>query len=277
MSALALRIGLVAVCAAMCLVHGDAVAHGGGSGLRGITSSQSGAQASGSAQTRLLISDMSHRSERLPAGVPRSYDWALGPRTRPFGPLRGFRAFTAWGQLYPCAGAVRTPTSTVDFRNLQAWVLVRGSRRWHRIQSSSDLAGAAFSEDFAGPTVAGRYSASATGTSAQLVPGHNFHFWPDAGRVRLDAADVRAITVALEARLAPTPARAPAPCLVLSVGGDMWSSVTAQPGGSSSGDVGIGRFKRVEGRWRLYTMTTALARLMRREPLPTLAPAGEDF
>jgi hypothetical protein len=256
----------------MCLIPGDAVAHEGGAGLQG-----DGARTSVAAQTRLLVSDMSDRSERLPAGVPGWYDWAAHPRTHSLAPLRHFRAFTAWGQLYQCADAPRTPGATVELRDLQAWVLFRGATAWRRIQFSSDLGGAAFAEDYAGPTVAGRYSPSATGTSAQLVSGHNFHFWPDAGRVSLNASDVAAVTVALEARLQSTPARSAAPCLVLSVGGDMWRSFTAAAGGDSSGDVGIGRFKQVVNRWRLFTMTTASSAVLHRTPLPPIAPSGDDF
>lgn len=187
-----------------------------------------------------------------------------------------FHAFTAWGQLYRCAATRSAPDATVDLRNLQAWVLLRHSSTWRRIQLSSDLGGAAFAEDYAGRTEAGRYSASPTGTSAQLVPEHNFHFWPAAGRVGLNSSDVVAVTVALEARVAPA-VHGAAPCFVLSVGGDLWTSLTAPSGGSASEDVGIGRFKRVERRWRLFTMTTASPVVLRQAPFPVIAAPGEDF
>lgn len=270
-----LALSLALAAATVCLVPGDAVAHPGGTGsAANVNGAQHGAQVSSDTQTRLLVSDMSRPSEALPAGVPRWWDWVGQPRTRPFGPLRRLRAFTAWGQLYQCAGMSPTPHATVELRDLQAWVLPRHSRRWQRVQVSSDLGGAAFAEDYAGRTVPGRYTASSNDTTAQLVRGHNFHFWPDAGRVPLNGANVRAITVAIEARFEAATTKG---CLVLSVGGDMWSSLTAQAGGDSSGDVGIGRFKRVERRWRLYTMTTATAGLLNRIPVPPLAPAGTEF
>jgi hypothetical protein len=220
---------------------------------------------------------MSHRSERLPEGVPAAFSWADHPRTLPIGPLRTFRAFTAWGQLYQCSGTALTARDTVDLRDLQTWVMLRNSARWRRIQFSSDLAGAAFSEDYRGPTVSGRYAPSPTSTSVKLVPGHNFHFWPSSGRASLDASDVAAVTVAVEARLEPTAKPAAASCLVLSVGGDLWKSLTAAAGPSESGDVGIGRFKRVEQHWRLFTMTTASARVLYDDPIPPVAPSGDDF
>lgn len=270
-----LKLALVLACVATSLVPGDAVAHGG----RGTPGTPGSAQASAAAaQARLLLSDMSQPSQRLPAGVPLWYDWAEHPRVHGIsGVMRTFRAFTAWGQLYQCAGAFSTPGAAVELRSLQAWVLLRDSPQWRRIQFTSDLGGAAFPEDYAGPTVAGRYSPSPTGTSAELVPGRNFHFWPSAGRVSLNASDVEAVTVAVEARLAPTRDPSAKPCLVLSVGGDMWRSLDVPAGGSASGDVGIGRFKQVDRNWRLFTMTTASAALLRRRLLPPMSPRTEDF
>lgn len=276
---LPVRFLLALACVAMCLIPGDAVARRDSGGAPvAYQPSKGSARTSAAVQTRLLLSDMSEPSQETPAGVPSWFDWAEHPRVHPIrGLIRQFRAFTAWGQLYQCAGTPPTPRAAVELRNLQSWVLVRDSRGWERIQFSSDLAGAAFAEDYDGPTVPGRYSASPRGTSAQLVSGHSFHFWPSSGRVSLDASNVEAITVALEARLQPTPGSARTPCLALSVGGDLWRSLTAAPGGSSSGDVGIGRFKRVVKQWRLFTMTTASASVMHEDPLPPISPAADDF
>lgn len=267
---------LALACMAACVVPGDAVAQGHGGRAPGGPGSSSASSAA--AQTALLLSDMSAPSQAMPAGVPSWYDWAGHPRINQISRLmRTFRAFTAWGQLYQCAGTPATPRAAAELRALQTWVLVRNSHRWQEIQFTSDLGGAAFAEDYKGPTVAGRFSPSPTATSAQLVRGHNFHFWPSAGRVSLNASDVVAVTVAVQARLAPLRDASTQPCLVLSVGGDMWRSLTAPAGGSSSGDVGIGRFKRVERNWRLFTMTTASAELLRQTPVPPLAPIADDF
>jgi hypothetical protein len=277
---LPLKLVLTSACMAMCLVPGDAVANARGVGAPGNGSvpQQGPGRASASEQTRLLLSDMSAPSERLPQGVPTWFDWARHPRARPIDRTAGFRAFTAWGQLYQCAGTPASPDAGVYLKDMQAWVLLRSSHHWRRIQFSSDIAGASFAEDYAGPTLPGRYWPSSTGTSARLISGRNFHFWPSSGRVSLDGTRVAAVTVALEARLvAATDHAATPPCLVLSVGGDMWTSVTATPGGSASSDVGIGRFKRVERRWRLFTMTTAPASVLHEDPLPPLSPAADDF
>jgi hypothetical protein len=255
---------------AMCVVPGDAVARSRGAA----PGRPHRVQISSDSQTSLLLTDMSRPSERLPEGVPGWWDWVQHPRTRSITPLRQYRAFTAWGQLYQCAGTAPSPRATVDIRDLQAWVLLRNPSRWQRIQFSSELGGAAFAEDYAGPTVPGRYATSPTGTAVHMVARHNFHFWPDAGRVPLNASNVEAVTVAAEGRLEPS--HAGTACLVLSVGGDVWKSLDATANGSAS-DVGIGRFKRVEDRWRLFTMTTASATVLQQHPLPVMAPAAEDF
>jgi hypothetical protein len=192
--------------------------------------------------------------------------------------MRDFSAFTAWGQVYHCVGARFSAHDAVDLRDLQAWVLLRSARTWRRIQLSSDLQGAAFAEDYAQPTVAAQYLAyGIAGTSVMLRPGYNFHFWPNSGRVSLRASDVVAYVVAMRARLRPSRRNGRQPCLVLSVGADLWRSLTAPGGYGDSGDVGIGRFKRVKRRWRLFTMTTAGRNLLREFPLPLTSVADERF
>jgi hypothetical protein len=213
----------------------------------------------------------------MPQGVPPWYDWAGHPRVRPVKSPRSYRAFTAWGQLYQCAGTSATRGEGVQLRDMQAWALPRGATRWQRIQSSSMLQGAAFAEDYDGPTVPAHYVAKSSGTSVTPVSGHNFHFWPGSGRVSLRPARVAAVVVAVQARLRSRRSPAVAPCLVLSVGGDLWRSRTVEPGADNSTDIGIGRFKRVEHHWRLFTMTTASIALLQRAPLPGIAPAADDF
>ena len=90
-------------------------------------------------------------------------------------------------------------------------------------------------------------------------------------------AQIEAIAVAVQARLQTPPRASAAPCLVLSVGGDLWRSLRAEAGSGNTADVGIGRFKRVERRWRVFTMTTATTNLLDRVPLPGISPADEDF
>lgn len=229
------------------------------------------------ALNRLLVSDMSQPSEKLPQGVPTWYDWATHPRVHPVATPSRFHAFTAWGQLYQCAGTSGARGDSVQLRNLQAWVLPKDSTTWQNVQATSELQGAAFAEDYVGASVPAHYVAKDSGTAVTPVARHNFHFWPSSGRVSLRPAQVLGVIVAVQARLRTRAARSAPPCMVLSVGGDLWRSLRVQPGGDNSADVGIGRFKRVESRWRVFTMTTASDAVLDRAPLPYIAPADEDF
>ena len=189
-----------------------------------------------------------------------------------------FHAFTAWGQLYQCAGTPPAPGEAVELRDLQTWVLFRGSDHWQRIQFSSDVQGAAFAEDYQGPNVRADYDRTLTGTTVRPVARHNFHFWPGTGRVGLQGWRIDGIIVTVEARLRPaTRPGTHSPCMVLDVGGDMWRSRDAPPVTGASGDVGIGRFKLVQRRWRLFSMTSGPAGLLLKVPLGPIAPAAYAF
>jgi hypothetical protein len=214
----------------------------------------------------LLRSDMTAPNEVRPHGVPTSYDWAQGPRPRRAAPPRSFRAFTAWGQVYRCADTPFDADATVELRDLVTWELVGG--HWRQTQRSSALGGSAFPEDFVGKPAAARLVArSAKATRVRLRRNRNFHFWPQAGRVRFDVRAVRDVAVTVRARR--TDRRPSTGCVALSVGGDYWRSLTAPPAGATNAvDAGIGRFKRVDGSWRAFSMTTASADTLARHPLP---------
>jgi hypothetical protein len=216
--------------------------------------------------SNLLRSDMTAPHEAPPHGVPSSYDWARGPRPRRAAPPADFTAFTAWGQLYRCAGARFDPAETVELRDLETWLLVGG--HWKRAQRSSALGGAAFAEDYVGPPAAARLVARGPkGSRVRMRVGRNFHFWPAAGRVRFDARRVTDVAVVVRARRVDGGSKAG--CLTLSVGADYWRSLTAPAAGSGNAvDAGIGRFKRVDGNWRAFSMTTASADALARHPVP---------
>jgi hypothetical protein len=232
----------------------------------------------------LLERDMSRPSEERPSGVEQGVDWAAGPRVNPgTAAASSFKAFTAWGQLYACAGrrddeAGRMGEDVVELRGLEAWALPRGGGDWKRIQASSSLAGRAFREDYRGNvSVPPRtYARNARGTTVSLLEGHNFHFWPGAGRAALDVQEVAAVAVAAHARQRPAEAAKPLPCTVLSMGADYWRDRTSAWSGSRNNvDAGIGRFKRLDRRWRLFTMTTASPALLRQKPVPITAQPSE--
>jgi hypothetical protein len=230
------------------------------------------ARQSASAVSNLLTSDMTAPHEARPHGVPSAWDWAKGPRPRRAPPPADFTAFTAWGQLYRCAGARFDPDETIELRDLQTWLLARG--HWTRVQLSSAVGGSAFPEDYTGPAVAPRVMARGpSGTKVRMRAGYNFHFWPP-GRVALDPRKVGAVAVVVHARRIGR--RAGAGCVTLSVGADYWRSLGAPAVGTTNAvDAGIGRFKRVRGGWRAFSMTTASPSTLARHPLPLRLSAGE--
>jgi len=223
----------------------------------------------------LLLSDMRKPSEALPHGVPLSYDWARHPRVGVRKP-HGFAAFTAWGQVYRCAGGTARLRRPIELRGLESWVFSRSAQRWRRLQRSSKLRGASFPEDFKGrSTSALIVRRNARGTAVRLRPGFNFHFWPEGPRARLSANDTQAVAVLVRARLRRSRAH-PARCALVSVGGDYWRTATSPSEGfKNSADAGIGRFKRVKRSWRMFTMTTASAKLLRQHPLPVSASPSQ--
>ena len=229
------------------------------------------------ALNRVLISDMSEPSEKLPQGVPSWYDWAGHPRVRPVRSPHKFKAFTAWGQLYQCAGTSAARGETVQLRDMQAWALP-SIDSWQQLQASSELQGAAFAEDYAGPTVPAHYIAKASGTAVTPVARHNFHFWPSSGRVGLRPAQIAASDRRRAGAVADASLRI-GPGLLVSERGRRPLALgwAPSPAADNSADVGIGRFKRVERRWRLFTMTTASDAALDRAPLPDIAPANETF
>jgi hypothetical protein len=224
----------------------------------------------------LLSADMRRPSEKLPHGVPTSYDWATGPRVRDTTRARQFTALTGWGQVYRCATSTRTTSRPVELKGLETWVLRRSTRRWVRVQRSSLVNGAAFPEDFHGSAAPANFLRhDEHGTTVRMRAGRNFHFWPSGPRATVPVADVQAVTVMVRGRIA-LERGAGRPCLVLSVGADFWRDATAGADGfRNSADAGIGRFKRLGGTWRLFTMTSASAAVLAAHPFPVRVSSAE--
>lgn len=232
---------------------------------------------------RLLSADMHHPNEALPQGVPLDFNWARRPRVNMGNNPGGFRALLGWGQLYPCASDRSVPTTTVELRDLDTWVLSRSSGRWTLAQASSQVTGAAYREDYLNneSVPADIQSTKAGGTVVTMLPKRNFHFWEATGRTEIDPTDIMGIAVTLHARLTDS---APAnsanhDCLALSVGADYWLSRKANwtSHGRTVKDVGIGRFKIVKPAWRLYTMTSASTTTLSDHQLPYSVSPSELY
>ena len=155
---------------------------------------------------------------------------------------------------------------------MRALILRPSGGRWTEVHPVSIVQGAAYREDFGGDTsvVADTRLEPDGNLSVRLIAGHNFHVWPESGRVALGPAGVAGAVITMPARLilhdpAGTDDRASAR-LMVSVGADYWQALDAEwPG---NGDVGIGRFAFLTPDWQDFTMTTLDAATLCANPPP---------
>ncbi|HEY9770125.1 MAG TPA: hypothetical protein V6C71_16825 [Coleofasciculaceae cyanobacterium] len=225
---------------------------------------------------KTIIYDMTPPHEGIPKGVPENLDWASQPRLSMGNNPGNFQAMTAWGHLYEDATGNPAVNSRVQIKNIKAYMLGKQDGKWHLLQSSQKVEGAAYREDYAGNASKSadiRYEKNDS-ISVKAGKGYNFHFWPTTGRVSIDPKNVAGIYTAVQARLVidnPRLAddRSKARYL-LGMGGDYWKSLNAQWDSSwtTVGDIGIGKFKYVKKRWRTFTMTTLSATQISQNPPP---------
>jgi Right handed beta helix region len=147
--------------------------------------------------------NMTLRHEARPHGVPDYYDWADKPRLG-YGnePPKTWSAITAWGQVYePVQGNPATNTR-VQIKNIQSWILSKKDGKWHLVQSSKDVAGAAYLEDFKGDVNKPadiRYEPDGI-ISVTAGDGFNFYFWSSADRGTIDPNDIAGVFTSVQAR-----------------------------------------------------------------------------
>jgi hypothetical protein len=221
----------------------------------------------------LLSADMRLPSEAVPHGI--TYPFAFHPR---FGGSPGsYTALMAWGQLYECVSGNPQGAARVEIRDIEGFVKSRGTGSWRRVQQSTGTGGSAFAENFVNNVskAPDAYPAAGGGVSARAGGGFNYHFWPTGGRATIDPGDVAAVAATVRARLAPGTfsSSGAAPCYVISAGADYWKTATAGWNQfATNKDAGIGRFKRVDANWRLYTMSTTSSGNL---PSPTIGHPDE--
>lgn len=232
------------------------------------------------AQTTLdeIITDISLPHEGRPHGVPLSYNWSQKPRVGAQQPPAGWNSAIAWGQLYEWTGGNPATNTRVQIKNLAMYYLSKADRKWHLLQKSVGVDGAAYVEDFAGDVnkPADKRLENDGSVSVKAGGGYNFHFWPKQGRVKYPENDVAGCYVTVQARLVLDNAsgiddRASAK-YVMSVGGDWWQSLTAVwDQWKTNADMGIGRFRFVTPEWKSFNMITAPVDTVRKNPPPYLA------
>lgn len=222
-----------------------------------------------------IIRDMQLPHEGRPHGVPDSFNWSRKPRIGQGADPGSYKALTAWGQLYEEAGGNPAANTRVHIRNIRAYVLSRRDHRWHRVQDSTDVAGAAFREDFARNDAAPadvRTEADG-GISVKAGAGRNFHFWPASGRAAIDRRDVAGVFVTIQARLILDDPAQPddrnRARYLLGAGGDYWKNRKSRWFfWKTNRDIAIGRFKFVKNDWQAFNMATLSPDELRQNPPP---------
>ncbi|WP_406609389.1 hypothetical protein [Agarivorans sp. JK6] len=223
-----------------------------------------------------LSDDMSLPHQMLPSGVPSSYDWSHVPRLG-YGNYPGeFSAFLSWGQAYLAAGSESVDNVRIQIAHLTSYVLDSEDSLWYVLQSSADVDGHYYREDFVDDEnkMADRRK-EGLGSSVSLTADYNFHFWPkSSGRKAISESRIAGVISVVAARLVLDDPEGPdnrdQAQYLMSVGSDYW--LDKQAGWqqwTTNGDVGIGRFSRISNDWQWFTMHT-LSQQQLTEALPTL-------
>jgi hypothetical protein len=211
-----------------------------------------------------IVDDMTLPHEGRPHGVPDSYDWARHP-VMGMGnhPPAAWRAITAWGQLYEDASGNPASNTRVGIRLIRTYLLSKRDGKWRLVQSSDDVHGAAYREDFVNDTnhAAGIRREPGGGVSVHAGGGFNFHFWPSTGRAEMEAADIAGVFTTVEARLIVDDPAKPddrqSARYLLSMGGDYWLDRKAEwYHFKTNQGIATGRFKVVRVNWQAFNMTT---------------------
>jgi hypothetical protein len=222
-----------------------------------------------------IAGDMQGANEGHPHGVPLSYDWANGPVISMGNNAQGWKAITAWGDLYEAAEGNPATNTRVNIRNMQTYFLQKSSGKWLLLQNTSQPDGAAYVEDFSGDSnkPANVRTEPDGSISAVAGGGYNFHFYPDT-RGSINPNDIGGIVVVLQARLIVANASKPddrsVARYVLSAGADYYPALTGGWPGSADFNPGVasGKMKYVQSEWRSFAMTTMTQSQLQNNPPP---------
>ncbi|MEO0899708.1 MAG: hypothetical protein AAFY71_25075 [Bacteroidota bacterium] len=222
-----------------------------------------------------LKHDMSLPHEGELNGLPSSFDWSQQARIG-WGnnPPEDWFAVIPWGQVYRDPNPVIAKNTRIHIRNLQAWYLSKANK-WTAWIQSSDIFGKHYLENYEDDinVAASIRQEGAGGISVAFKDGYNFHFWPTQGRVDMNPQDIKAVWVAVEARLILDDSEGPddreEANFLLGAGGDYWRSLTAEwDNFKSSGDIAIGRMKYLSTEWKAFNMHTLSPQQLNSAPPP---------
>jgi len=208
----------------------------------------------------LIISDMTLPHEGYPHGVPESYDWAQGTVSHSQSVPERFHAMVAWGQVYEDSCGTPAENTRVQIRDIRAYMLSKQDNKWHLLQSSRRVDGAAYKESFVPPiNKPGDIRNETDGSiSVKAGGGFNFHFYTPT-RAVIEPGDVAGIFTTVQARLVVDDSALPDDRkharYLLNEGGDLWRNTTVEyDKEENSPAIGMGRFKYVTTGWQSFNM-----------------------
>ena len=211
--------------------------------------------------------DMTLPPEGIPHGATKPdgspFSWALHPRS-----WRGNHPQPGWTSLAPTAmiyADSRMPSSDgvrVQVRNLELFVRPARTGQWCLLDRVPSPSGNFYEENFDGDrhVSASRRSEPGGGVSVHMMDTYNFHFWGDI--MPIPDGGLTGIYVQYEARLIPendgSDADVAKAAYLGAASSDYWKWAKAPPGhnGILNEDSAIGRFKRLSGDWRVFSMNT---------------------
>lgn len=215
------------------------------------------------ALARLLAKDMVGKHQGRMHGVPRTYNWANGPRVGRGNHPGKYRAMSVWGQIYEDANGSPARNVRVACRDIQGWILSRRTGRWSRVVGSRDVFGSNYLEDFSGnaSVPADLRPEPGGAVSATLGNGYNFHFFPNRRRKWIDPHDIAGVVTLYSAKVIVDDPNGPderhLARYLASAGGDYWlDRRVGTENGVTVDDIGIGKARYLDSRWMTVTMST---------------------
>ncbi len=188
--------------------------------------------------------------------VPSYWSWGSHPEVDDPSDAKGYAAATAWGQVYADADASQPAQGTVrvELKHMQLYVWSKSRRVWLSVQSTVQVGGAHYVENFAsnGSIGVDWQAEGDGGISASMVTGYNLHFWPATGRGAVNASDVGAVYVTYQARLIGP--NAGSARYLANAGADWWLDASA--GWPNNAQVGQGRFMYLSASWQAFDFYT---------------------
>lgn len=224
---------------------------------------------------KLLAKDMVGKHQGRMHGVPSNYNWAKRPRVGRGNHAGKYQALSVWGQIYEDAKGSPARNVRVACKDIGGWILSERTGRWRRVDATKGVFGHNYVEDFAGNAYvpADLRDEPDGSVSSTLGNGYNFHFSPNHARVWIDPDDIDGIVALYSAKVIVDDPAGPderhLARYLASAGADYWLNKTVGPkAGVTVDDVGIGKARYLDARWKTVTMSTIGIKRLRRTAPP---------